>query len=90
MIICLLKFKKTFVHDEFEPNSSHYSKVAARQTPKVVWPEYADARVGKDIITGFRPATICVQRNIASMISFNDAGIAVLLNDALVNVKLRM
>ena len=89
MIDCLLESNKKFISDEFEPNSSHYSKIAAKQTPRAVWIGCADSRVSEDIITGSRPGTIFVHRNIANMVSFNDVGIAALLEYALVHLKIK-
>jgi carbonic anhydrase len=37
MIDRLLESNKTFISDEFEPNSGHYLKIAAKQTPRAVW-----------------------------------------------------
>ena len=89
MISHLLECNKTFIHDECEANSSQYSKIAARQTPKAVWIGCADSRVSEDIITGSRLGTIFVHRNIANMVSFNDVGIAALLEYALVHLKIK-
>ena len=32
-----LEYNEIFIADEFEPNSTHYSKIAVKQTPKAVW-----------------------------------------------------
>ena len=32
-----LEYNKIFIADAFEPNSTHYSKIAVKQTPKAVW-----------------------------------------------------
>jgi len=37
MIDRLLECNKTFIADELRPNSTHYSKIAVKQTPKEVW-----------------------------------------------------
>lgn len=89
MIDRLLVSNKGFVTDEFEPQTAYYEKIAAKQTPKAVWIGCADSRVSEDIITGSRPGTLFVHRNIANMVSYNDVGIAALLEYALVHLKIK-
>jgi carbonic anhydrase len=45
--------------------------------------------VSEDILTGSRPGTIFVHRNIANMVSFNNVGIATFLEYALVHPKFK-
>ena len=88
MIDRLLDSNRSFVTDEFEPQTAYYGKIAAKQTPKAVWIGCADSRVSEDIITGSRPSTLFVHRNIANMFSYNDVGIAALLGYTLVHLKI--
>lgn len=89
MIDRLLDSNKSFVSDTFEPQRPYYEKIAAKQTPKAIWIGCADSRVSEDIITGSPPGTLFVHRNIANMVSFNDVGIAALLEYALVHLKIK-
>lgn len=41
-----LEYNKIFIADEFEPNSTHYSKIAVKQTPKAVWNKMVLTRAG--------------------------------------------
>ena len=45
--------------------------------------------MSEDILTGSRPGTIFVHRNIANLVSFNNVGIATFLEYALVHLKFK-
>ncbi len=80
------------MHDEFEPNASHYSKIAARHIaarhiPKAVWIGCADSRVSEDVIMGSRSGAIFVHRYTTNIVSCNDVWLAALLEDAQVHLS---
>ena len=41
-----LEYNKIFIADAFEQNSTHYSKIAVKQTPKAVWNKMVLTRAG--------------------------------------------
>ena len=87
MIDQLLEGNRVFVNDEFGPHESYYKAIAARQSPKVLWIGCSDSRVSEDVITGSRPGTMFVHRNVANIVAFNDVNIASILEYAVVHLK---
>jgi carbonic anhydrase len=89
MIDSLLAGNRAFLADEFAAHKAYYQKIAARQSPKVLWIGCSDSRVSEDLITGSRPGTIFVHRNVANIVAFNDVNIAAILEYGIVHLKIR-
>jgi len=88
VIDSLLRGNSRFVADEFRPNEPYYRAIAARQSPKVLWIGCSDSRVSEDVITGSRPGTLFVHRNVANIVAFNDVNIASILEYAVVHLQI--
>lgn len=84
----LLGGNAEFVADEFHANADYYQSIAKRQTPKVLWIGCSDSRVSEDVITGSKPGTIFVHRNVANIVAYNDVNIASILEFGLVHLKI--
>lgn len=88
MINDLLEGNRRFVDDEFNKNLTYYKTIAAAQTPKVLWIGCSDSRVSEDVITGSKPGTMFVHRNVANIVSFNDVNLAALVEYAVTYLKI--
>ncbi len=88
MINKLLQGNAKFVAGEFKPNEKYYRTIAARQSPKVLWIGCSDSRVSEDVITGSRPGTMFVHRNVANIVAFNDVNISSILEYGIVHLKI--
>jgi len=84
----LLQGNAKFVAGEFKPNEKYYRTIAARQSPKVLWIGCSDSRVSEDVITGSRPGTMFVHRNVANIVAFNDVNISSILEYGIVHLKI--
>jgi len=89
MVRRLLEQNAGFVESEFQTHADYYEHIAAEQTPRVIWIGCADSRVSEDIITGSRPGTMFVHRNIANIVSYNDPGLMAVLEYGLVHLKIK-
>lgn len=89
MIDSILAGNAKFRSEEYSPNEDYYHTIAVQQKPKVLWIGCSDSRVSEDIITGSRPGTLFVHRNIANIVAFNDVNIAAILDYALLHLKVR-
>ena len=88
MIDVLLEGNRRFVAEEFTPHLPHYKAIAAKQTPQVLWIGCSDSRVSEDVITGSKPGTMFVHRNVANIVSFNDVNLAALVEYAIAHLKI--
>ena len=88
MIDGLLTGNRRFVEEEFKPHLAYYKTIAATQTPQVLWIGCSDSRVSEDVITGSKPGTIFVHRNVANIVSFNDVNVASLIEYAVAHLKI--
>lgn len=84
----LLEGNDAFINDEFRANEAYYKAIAKRQEPKVLWIGCSDSRVSEDVITGSRPGTLFVHRNVANIVSFNDVNIASVVEFGLKHLKI--
>jgi carbonic anhydrase len=89
MIDSILAGNAKFRSDEYTPNEDYYHTIAVQQKPKVLWIGCSDSRVSEDIITGSRPGTLFVHRNIANIVAFNDVNVAAILDYALLHLKIK-
>lgn len=88
MIDQLLAGNTAFVAGEFKPHEDYYRSIAARQSPKVLWIGCSDSRVSEDVITGSKPGTMFVHRNVANIVAFNDVNISSILEYGVVHLKI--
>jgi carbonic anhydrase len=88
MIDDLLDGNRRFIVNEFNHNLEYYHGLAQGQSPSVLWIGCSDSRVSEDVVTGSKPGTIFVHRNIANIVSFNDVNIAAIIEYALVHLKI--
>lgn len=88
MIDSILAGNAKFRNDEYGPNADYYHTIAEQQKPKVLWIGCSDSRVSEDIITGSRPGTLFVHRNIANIVASNDVNLAAILDYALLHLEI--
>lgn len=84
----LLDGNEKFVTGEFSAHEAYYQSIAKRQAPKVLWIGCSDSRVSEDVITGSRPGTLFVHRNVANIVSFNDVNIASIIEFGVVHLEI--
>lgn len=88
MIDQLLDGNSKFVSGEFRPNEEYYQAIAAKQRPRVLWIGCSDSRVSEHQMTGSKPGTMFVHRNVANIIAFNDVNISAILEYGVVHLKI--
>ncbi len=88
MIDQLLEGNRLFVENEFNRNLNYYTNIAHAQHPQVLWIGCSDSRVPEDEITGSKPGTIFVHRNVANIVAFNDVNIAAIVEYAMAHLKI--
>src|SRR5271163_4703639 len=88
MIDDLLAGNRQFIETEFKPNLEYYQSIAAAQKPRLLWIGCSDSRVSEDVITGSKPGTMFVHRNIANIVSFNDVNVAAIIEYAVTHLKI--
>ena len=88
MINQLLEGNQDFVETEYKPNADYYQTIAAKQTPKVLWIGCSDSRVSEHQMTGSKPGTMFVHRNVANIVAFNDVNISSILEYGVVHLKI--
>jgi len=88
MIDQLLEGNRQFVENEYRPNADYYRTIANRQTPKVLWIGCSDSRVSEHQMTGSKPGTMFVHRNVANIVAFNDVNISSILEYGVVHLKI--
>lgn len=89
MINELLEGNQRFVAMEFNQHLDYYQGIARGQSPTVLWIGCSDSRVSEHVVTGSKPGTIFVHRNIANIVAYNDVNVAAILEYALVHLKIR-
>ncbi len=88
MIKSLIEGNEKFVQDEFAKHTEYYQSIAFQQHPKVLWIGCSDSRVNENVITGTRPGTLFVHRNVANIVAFNDVNIAAILEYGVKHLKI--
>jgi len=88
MIDQLLEGNRLFVENEFNHNLDYYCNIAHAQHPQALWIGCSDSRVSEDVITGSKPGTIFVHRNVANIVAFNDVNIAAIVEYAMAHLKI--
>jgi carbonic anhydrase len=88
MINELLEGNFKFVIEEFLPHEEYYQSIANEQSPKILWIGCSDSRVSENVITGMKPGTLFVHRNVANIVAFNDVNISSILEFAIKHLKI--
>ena len=88
MITALLEGNRKFIDTEFNTHLNHYRTIAQAQSPRVLWIGCSDSRVSEDVITGSKPGTIFVHRNVANIVAFNDVNVAAIIEYAVTHLKI--
>src|SRR5208337_4978939 len=88
MISELLDGNAAFGKNEFNTHLEHYQRIAHQQSPQVLWIGCSDSRVSEDVVTGSKPGTIFVHRNIANIVAFNDVNVAAIVEYAVAHLKI--
>ena len=78
----LLEGNKTFVKETLQLDPDYFEKLAAGQTPPVLWIGCADSRVPANQITHTKPGEIFVHRNIANVVVHSDMNMLSVLDYA--------
>ena len=85
----LLTGNAKFVSGEFLPSEEYYQAIATKQTPQVLWIGCSDSRVSEHQMTGSKPGTMFVHRNVANIVAFNDVNISAILEYGVVHLKIQ-
>ncbi|MCR8558051.1 carbonate dehydratase [Mucilaginibacter sp. BJC16-A38] len=85
----LLEGNKQFVKNTLDADPEYFQKLAAGQTPPVLWIGCADSRVPANQITNMPPGEIFVHRNIANMVVHSDMNMLSVLDYAVNVLKVK-
>jgi carbonic anhydrase len=85
----LLDGNKQFIEDALAEDPEYFAKLAAGQTPPVLWIGCADSRVPANQITNTSPGEIFVHRNIANMVIHSDMNMLSVLDYAVNVLKVK-
>src|SRR6201990_2835987 len=85
----LLEGNKQFVKDTLDADPQYFEKLAAGQSPPVLWIGCADSRVPANQITNMPPGEIFVHRNIANMVVHSDMNMLSVLDYAVNVLKVK-
>jgi len=88
MVEKFLAGNRQFVDKEFNKNIDYYRDLSEGQHPEILWIGCSDSRVAEEIITGSKPGSIFVHRNIANIVAFNDINIASVIEYAVIHLKI--
>ncbi|MCX6693251.1 MAG: carbonic anhydrase [Methanomicrobiales archaeon] len=89
MIDDLIRGNETFRAQEFALNRELYKKLAAGQSPQVLWLGCSDSRVSPEKITTANPGELFVQRNIGNIVPANDWNLSTVLEYAIVHLHVK-
>ena len=78
----LLQGNKEWVKRKLNEDAEFFVKLAAGQSPPVMWVGCADSRVPANEITGTRPGEVFVHRNIANVVDHTDMNLLSVLDYA--------
>ncbi|MES2109801.1 MAG: carbonate dehydratase [Bacteroidota bacterium] len=85
----LLEGNKQFVKDTLDSDPQYFEKLAAGQSPPVLWIGCADSRVPANQITNMPPGEIFVHRNIANVVVHSDMNMLSVLDYAVNVLKVK-
>ena len=78
----LLQGNKDFVEATLKENPDYFTKLAAGQSPEVLWIGCSDSRVPANQLTNTKPGEIFVHRNIANICVHSDMNMLSVLDYA--------
>ncbi|WP_207428233.1 carbonic anhydrase [Pedobacter sp. SYSU D00535] len=85
----LLEGNRRFVESELENDPDFFKKLAAGQSPEVLWIGCADSRVPANELTGTKPGEVFVHRNIANVCVHTDMNMLSVLDYAVNVLKVK-
>jgi carbonic anhydrase len=85
----LLQGNKDFVEATLKENPDYFTKLAAGQSPEVLWIGCSDSRVPANQLTNTKPGEIFVHRNIANICVHSDMNMLSVLDYAVNVLKVK-
>lgn len=85
----ILENNRAWVAEKTKNDPEFFSKLAAGQSPPLLWIGCADSRVPANEITGTMPGEVFVHRNIANMVIHSDMNMLSVLDYAVNVLKVR-
>ncbi len=85
----LLNNNKEWAASQIKEDAGYFARLAALQSPEILWIGCSDSRVPADRITGTHPGEIFVHRNISNMVVPTDLNLLSVLQFAVENLRVR-
>lgn len=85
----LLNNNKEWAALQIKEDAGYFARLAALQSPEILWIGCSDSRVPADRITGTHPGEIFVHRNISNMVVPTDLNLLSVLQFAVENLRVR-
>lgn len=85
----LIENNRLFVEKELQNDPEYFKKLAAGQSPEVLWIGCADSRVPANTLTGTKPGEVFVHRNIANVCVHTDMNMLSVLDYAVNVLKVK-
>src|ERR1700710_1285928 len=85
----LLKANKDWATKRMQEEPDFFNKLAAGQSPEILWIGCADSRVPANEVTGTRAGEVFVHRNIANVIVHSDMNMLSVLDYAVNALKVK-
>jgi len=85
----LLEGNKQFIAESLKSDPEYFEKLAAGQSPPLLWIGCADSRVPANQITHTKPGEVFVHRNIANMVIHSDMNMLSVLDYAVNVLKVK-
>lgn len=85
----LLENNRLWVDEKLKTDKEYFNRLAAGQSPEVLWIGCSDSRVPANEVTGTIPGEIFVHRNIANMVVHSDMNMLSVLDYAVNVLKVK-
>ena len=85
----LLENNRAWAKDMVAQDRQYFSRLAQQQSPQYLWIGCSDSRVSENIITGSKPGSIFVHRNIANVVVHTDLNCLSVIQFAVDILKVR-